>query len=541
MRIVRWRGVAALALACLAALATSSAATAGHGGHARQFDLQAHRGGLGLRPESTLSSFANGLETGVSTLELDVQITEDGQAVVTHDRKTDGTKCRDTAPATPNDPEFPYIGKFVNTLTLAQVETLDCGSLTLPQFPQQRPSPGARMPTLRQVFDLVDRHHAHDVKLNVETEPGFLQVGQPGKSVWLDIDDFGGSPVRAAHSFGASALSPVHGNPQNGTVNDPNYVPFTTRAMVDEAHAVGMKVIPWTIDDAATQNKLIDDGVDGIITDYPDRLREVLAARGFALPRAYDRPAPALRAATFNASLNRATQGELVRDLSTGADPQARAVAEVVQRVRPDVLLVNEFDFDPGGVAARLFQRNYLSVPQHGAAPVSYPYRFVAPSNTGIPSGFDLDNNGTVGGGNDALGFGDFPGQFGMAVYSRYPILRSRVRTFQRFLWKDMPGARLPDDPATAAPADWYSPQELQVLRLSSKSHWDLPVSVGGAVVHLLASHPTPPVFDGPEDRNGTRNFDEIRLWAETLGSTPALPRRARAAPSRPRCRAAPT
>jgi hypothetical protein len=183
--------------------------------------------------------------------------------------------------------------------------------------------------------------------------------------------------------------------------------------------------------------------------------------------------------------------------------------------VRPDVLLVNEFDFDSGGVAARLFQRNYLSVPQHGAAPVSYPYRFAAPSNTGIPSGFDLDNNGTVGGGNDALGFGDFPGQFGMAVYSRYPILRSRVRTFQRFLWKDMPGARLPDDPATAAPADWYSPQELQVLRLSSKSHWDLPVSVGGAVVHLLASHPTPPVFDGPEDRNGTRNFDEIRLWAD--------------------------
>jgi hypothetical protein len=221
------------------------------------------------------------------------------------------------------------------------------------------------------------------------------------------------------------------------------------------------------------------------------------------------------RFATFNASLNRAAEGELVADLSTPDDPQAQAVAEVIQRVRPDVLLINEFDFDAQGLAARLFQRNYLSVGHNGAAAIHYPFRFVAPSNTGIPSSFDLDNNGSVGGGNDAFGFGDFPGQFGMAVFSRFPILRQRVRTFQLFLWKDMPGALLPDDPATPAPADWYSPEELAVFRLSSKSHWDLPVLVGGKVVHTLVSHPTPPVFDGPEDRNGRRNFDEIRLWAD--------------------------
>jgi hypothetical protein len=221
------------------------------------------------------------------------------------------------------------------------------------------------------------------------------------------------------------------------------------------------------------------------------------------------------RFATFNASLNRATLGELVADLSTPDDAQAAAVAEVIQRVRPDVLLVNEFDFDAEGLAARLFQRNYLSVGHNGARPIHYPFRFVAPSNTGIPSGFDLDNNGTVGGGNDAFGFGEFPGQFGMAVFSRYPILRRQVRTFQLFRWKDMPGALLPDDPATAAPADWYSPAELAAFRLSSKSHWDLPVLIGRQVVHTLVSHPTPPVFDGPEDRNGTRNHDEIRLWAD--------------------------
>ena len=222
-----------------------------------------------------------------------------------------------------------------------------------------------------------------------------------------------------------------------------------------------------------------------------------------------------VRFATFNASLNRAAEGELVADLSTPDDPQAQAVAEIVQRVRPDVLLVNEFDFDAAGLAARLFQRNYLSVGHNGAAPIHYPFRFVAPSNTGIPSGFDLDNNGSVGGPNDAFGFGAYPGQFGMAVFSRFPILRRHVRTFQLFLWKDMPGALLPDDPATPAPADWYSPEELAVFRLSSKSHWDLPVLIGGKVVHALVSHPTPPVFDGPEDRNGTRNFDEIRLWAD--------------------------
>ena len=104
-----------------------------------------------------------------------------------------------------------------------------------------------------------------------------------------------------------------------------------------------------------------------------------------------------------------------------------------------------------------------------------------------------------------------------MAVYSTYPINLDAVRTFQTFLWTDMPGALLPDDQATPAPADFYSTAELGVFRLSSKSHWDLPISIGGKTVHFLVSHPTPPVFDGPEDRNGRRNFDEIRFWADYI------------------------
>jgi hypothetical protein len=236
-----------------------------------------------------------------------------------------------------------------------------------------------------------------------------------------------------------------------------------------------------------------------------------------------------LRAATYNLSLNRNAPGQLVADLSTGTNVQAKTVAEIIQRTNPDIVLLNEFDFVPDDLAADLFRDNYLEVSQGGADPVEYSYAFVAPSNTGIASGFDLNNNGVTvttplapGYGDDAFGFGQFPGQFGMAILSKYPILEEDVRTFQHFLWKDMPGALLPDDPNTAAPADWYSAEELDVFRLSSKSHWDVPIDVNGSTVHVLASHPTPPVFDGPEDRNGLRNHDEIRFWADyvTPGTT---------------------
>jgi hypothetical protein len=239
-----------------------------------------------------------------------------------------------------------------------------------------------------------------------------------------------------------------------------------------------------------------------------------------------------VRFVTFNASLNRNNVGELTNDFSLPPNPsvtqsnrirQAKTVAEIIQRANPDVLLINEFDYYTNYHALNLFHSNFLTVAQNTlnqsntASPVHFAYRFVEPSNTGVPSGHDLDNNGSVGGGNDAFGFGSFPGQFGMAVFSKYPIVTNRVRTFQFFLWKDMPNALLPDDPATPAPRDWYSAAELNVVRLSSKSHWDVPIDINGTIVHALVSHPTPPVFDGPEDRNGKRNHDEIRFWADYI------------------------
>ena len=317
-----------------------------------RFDLQAHRGGIGLTVENTLPAFRRALDLGVSTLELDVQITQDGYAVVTHDRDPNPRKCVDTAPAFAGDPEFPYVPgtRYIKDLTLAQVATIDCGSQTLSEFPGQQASPGARMPLLSEVFALVNQRHARKVMLNVEAkveagapeqtapreqfvqviarevrtarlldqvsiqsfdwgalmrmrevEPRlpivaltngqqFLQAGQPGASPWLggiDIDDFGGDLVAAADSFGADALSPVHGNPQNGKVGDAGYTPYVTVAMVEDAHRAGMRVIPWTVDDEATMQSLIDIGVDGLITDYPDQLRDLMADNGFTLPKAY--------------------------------------------------------------------------------------------------------------------------------------------------------------------------------------------------------------------------------------------------------------
>jgi endonuclease/exonuclease/phosphatase family metal-dependent hydrolase len=228
-----------------------------------------------------------------------------------------------------------------------------------------------------------------------------------------------------------------------------------------------------------------------------------------------------IRFATFNSSLYDDEDGGLIKRLEKG-DAKARKIAAVIQHQRPDILLLNEFDFDAEGLAADLFQKDYLAQAQDGQKAITYPYHYIAQVNTGVQSGMDLDNNGTIGGdgrdrGNDAFGYGLHPGQYGMLVLSRFPIDVAKARTFQNFLWKDLPGAMMPKNPSTSGP--WYKPEVWARLRLSSKSHWDLPIETPSGIVHFLVSHPTPPVFDGPEDRNGARNYDEIKLWAEYLNN----------------------
>ncbi len=230
-----------------------------------------------------------------------------------------------------------------------------------------------------------------------------------------------------------------------------------------------------------------------------------------------------IRVATYNSSMFRDKDGQLVHDLEAGDNEQARKIAEVIQRVRPDTLLVNEFDYDESKQAAELFRTKYLAVGQNGCDPIKFDHFFTAPVNTGRPSGRDLNHDGKLNGPNHAIGFGKHEGKYRMLLLSKFPIDREHVRSFQKLLWRDMPGALLPTDPKTQKP--YYDDEDLAVLRLSSKSHWDVPIHVPAAdgrkpfVLHLLCSHPTPPVFDGPEDRNGHRNHDEVRLFADYVDS----------------------
>ncbi|WP_229833891.1 glycerophosphodiester phosphodiesterase family protein [Dactylosporangium sucinum] len=338
----------------LAVPAVAHAASTGHPGVLPQkthFDLQAHRGGIGMTTEESLEGFGKAMRLGVSTLELDTHVTKDQKVVVNHDRQISAQKCRDTAPVTAGDPMYPYVGKYIKDLTLAQLKTMDCGYQRLPDFPEQEVIKGFRMVELKDVLNLVKSYHAKQIKLNIETkvEAGapeqtaprelfvrrvfeeirasgiedqvtiqsfdwgalkemhrlapkwplvaltnydFLQVGKPGASPWLggiDADDFGGDFVRAAASIpGVTALSPVYGFPQNGKIGDPNFRFYPDAAMVQAAHDRGLKLIPWTCDDPATIEALMDMGIDGIITNYPNRVRQIMAERGMRLPKAYN-------------------------------------------------------------------------------------------------------------------------------------------------------------------------------------------------------------------------------------------------------------
>ena len=247
-----------------------------------------------------------------------------------------------------------------------------------------------------------------------------------------------------------------------------------------------------------------------------------LTLLSFAAPAGAANPQKG-RIATYNIQELTRTKLDEVDAKGVGTNRQLRKAAEILQRLRPDVLLVNEVDYDfppegkpdAGAKNAHLFLDRYLKVPQNGQPGLDFGHIFFEPVNTGVPSGKDLNNNGKLGDPEDAFGFGKYPGHYGMALYSRFAIDAKAARTFRNLLWKDVPGHLIPDGNG-GRPA-FYKPDQVAVFRLSSKSHWDVPVRIGDATVHLLCAHPTPPVFDGPEDRNGRRNHDEIRLWADYL------------------------
>ena len=223
--------------------------------------------------------------------------------------------------------------------------------------------------------------------------------------------------------------------------------------------------------------------------------------------------AETLRIATYNVELNRAGPGLLLRDIQKGQDPQIAAVVQVMVALQADVVLLTGFDYDLDLVALTAFAE-LLS-----AAGAPYPYRFAARPNTGLATGLDLDADGYPGGPGDAQGYGRFSGEGGMAVLSRQPIDSADVRDFSDVLWQDLPGALL---------FEGMTPDAQAMQRLSTTGHWEVPIDLpGGTRLRVLAWYATPPVFDGPEDRNGRRNHDEAAFWTRLLdGALPMAPPR---------------
>lgn len=225
-----------------------------------------------------------------------------------------------------------------------------------------------------------------------------------------------------------------------------------------------------------------------------------------------------LRFASYNVSMFGNSEGQVAEQmLNANQFTRYKRIAAVIQEVRPDVLALMEFDYDSTGESIRLFNDNLLSVSQNGDDTINYKYTYQFISNTGVLADTDLDGNGSISLPNDAYGFGNFPGQYAFAILSKYPIEEGNIRSFREFLWKHMPDAALPQNPDGSS---YYSEEVLEVFRLSSKNHVDVPIRLpDGDIVHALLSHPTPPVFDGPEDRNGRRNHDEIRLLADYINN----------------------
>ena len=317
------------------AVAMSTAVGLGLATSAAAFDLQGHRGARGLMPENTLEGFARALEIGVTTLETDLAVTKDGAVVLSHDRVLNADLARG-----PNGEWLSAPGPAINTLTVAELRTYDVGRIKpgtkyADQFAHQKPVDGARIPTLAELFKLA-QGLGKAVRFNIETKisPDHLTeapdpesfasqvvsvIRDAGMSDRVTIQSFDWRTLFAAQRIapeiatvcltaqstlqdritgGARRPSPWlagldpadHGGSVPRLVKEagcvtwsPHYAELTAETLA-QAHALGLKVVPWTINAPADMARAIDMGVDGLITDYPDRARDVMASRNLTLP-----------------------------------------------------------------------------------------------------------------------------------------------------------------------------------------------------------------------------------------------------------------
>jgi glycerophosphoryl diester phosphodiesterase len=271
-------------------------------------EIQGHRGARGLWPENTIPGFAKTLELGVDVLELDIGLTADGVPVLHHDQALRAGTVRDRGPCRPRDPLYPYVGRPIRDLTLAQIKTIDAGVRNKRFAETQTPIPGTEVPTLAEVCELVA---PHDVRLAVEikTDPS-----------WPEVETITTSTVKVLESYGLTERSRLLGfdwrvlgvarellpggervalvepdtlapswmagrDPAGGlvaaavragaTMISPKRV-MVTPELVMAAHDQGLRVVVWTVNDPAEMARYIAFGADAIVTDYPDRLRAVL-------------------------------------------------------------------------------------------------------------------------------------------------------------------------------------------------------------------------------------------------------------------------
>ena len=326
--------------------ATSTSASAKHiKGLPDGFDLQAHRGGRGENTEESAQAFRYAIETGVSTLELDIVMSKDGIPVVWHDPDVQAEKCHDTAPATPNDHMYPYVGKLVHNLNWSQLQTLSCDK-KLADFPGQKVAKDNRMIQLKDVFDIVKKYGAEkDIYYNIETKveaddhsksaepeefvdaimgavkdagvqdkvmiqsfdwrtfplmkdvaPEVPLVMLYDETTWLkdskwtgdvNYDDVNGDVIKAAKKLGVQVLSPGYTNPYGLLPGQKDYKLVADKKFIDAAHKEGLRVVPWTIDNKDVLAQQIEAGADGIITDYPTMLRKVMKDKGLSLPKSF--------------------------------------------------------------------------------------------------------------------------------------------------------------------------------------------------------------------------------------------------------------
>ncbi|HEY9038574.1 MAG TPA: endonuclease/exonuclease/phosphatase family protein [Roseovarius sp.] len=211
--------------------------------------------------------------------------------------------------------------------------------------------------------------------------------------------------------------------------------------------------------------------------------------------------------ATWNAELSRDGPGLLLRDILRGDDAQAEAVAQIIADVAPDILLLQNVDYDME-LRALTALRDLIA-----AEGLRYGHLFARLPNTGMATGLDMDGDGRLGEPEDAQGHGAFAGQGGMAILSRYPVDMDGVQDLSDILWRDVPQAMLP----MVDGAPFPSAQAQDVLRLADVAQWAVPVLHDSGPITLLAFHANAPVFDGPEDRNGRRNHDQLRFWQHYL------------------------